>query len=156
MEVADLEREFQKVLVIEGLEGLEGPRGRVVTGLDDGANEGACVDGACFEACVLPGPAADVQIRRVSGPAGNRNVSGTAPDAAPGFYKVVLYAKTDSWYIQPFVGSELPISPAGNWRATHVKPGNLYAWLVRSDFAPPAVLYSPLAVDGRLVVAGDA
>ncbi len=71
------------------------------------------------------------------------------------FYKVVLYAKTDHWYIQPYAGSSLKLTGNGKWHASKVNAGDLYAWLIRADVEPDNELWSPLDVDGTMVLAAD-
>jgi len=135
---------------------LLGPDTRkVVTGLSDPANRGASVDGAGFEARVLPAADAAVTIRRATGRTNSRTVLGQATGAPGGFFKVVLYAKTDHWYIQPFLGDTLAISASGRWRARKVHAGDLYAYLVRVDYSPANQLFVPLTLDGNVILAVD-
>jgi len=132
---------------------LLGPRvGSIDTGTPVRPNTGACVDGAGFEARVLPGPAASIAIVLSR----DDEVYGRVGDVAPEYYKVLLYAYTNAWYIQPWLGSELSIDDDLRWSAEDVKPGTLYAWLVRLDVKGPDVMWSPLVVDGVRVVAATA
>lgn len=131
---------------------LLGPRvGAIDTGTPFRANTGPCVDSAGFEARVLPGPAAGIRILEVDGD----EVRGRVSDVPPAYFKVLLYARTNAWYIQPWLGSELRIDRAGYWETDNVKPGQIHAWLVRLDVAGADVMWAPLAVDGARVIAGD-
>ncbi|NQU75163.1 MAG: hypothetical protein HQ546_02470 [Planctomycetes bacterium] len=129
---------------------------RINTALYDKANNGSCVDGDGFEAWVLPGPTAGIGINdRVYGTSQARRVRGQVSGVANPFYKVILYAKTDHWYIQPLDAAMLKLSSQGRWRTSGVKAGELYAYLVRADFQPPEELWDLLEIDGREVVALD-
>ncbi|MFC1597869.1 hypothetical protein ACFL5Q_08070 [Planctomycetota bacterium] len=63
------------------------------------------------------------------------NLPGSAKD-----YVVVVYVKTDDWYIHPFTGSTTPVGENGQWRVTHV-PRNgehqLGAVVLRRSADPP-------------------
>ncbi len=129
--------------------------GKVTTGLPDKPNTGVCIDGVGFEAWVLGDATPTVAIDSVHGTSPKRRVSGQVTGVASDFYKVVLYAKTDHWYIQPDVGSALKLTGKGKWRTSKVDAGDLYAWLVRADVEPDNELWSPLTVDGTMVLAVD-
>ena len=88
------------------------------------------------------------------GPTSRGDIAGTVVGLSnPEQYNVVLYAKTDLWYIQPRADDPFtPIDSDGNWENwTHL--GVTYAVLiVRSSFGePPAVLVSLPAVGGDIV-----
>ena len=59
-------------------------------------------------------------------------------------YRVVIYAKTDKWYVQPFIDSPLTmISPEPcNWESFTHSWDKLAAFLVPSNYDPPATLSS--------------
>ena len=129
---------------------------RVATGLGDRANEGASVDGAGFEAWVLPGTACGIAIQDpVRGKAPRRWVSGKVSDVALGFYKVVLYTKTDHWRVHRFGGQAGKVLRQARWRVSRVEAGDVYAYLVRRGYQPPELLHDALNVDGRDIVALD-
>lgn len=57
-------------------------------------------------------------------------------------YKVVVYLKTDIWYIQPVANSSAAIDENGNWQMEELQiisgvPTTAYAYLVRQDYAAP-------------------
>jgi hypothetical protein len=71
----------------------------------------------------------------------------------PGRYKIVLYAFTDQWYIQPVTDAPFTdINPDGTWRHwTHL--GNRYAAvLVESSFRPMSTI-AQLPSIGKMVLA---
>lgn len=67
--------------------------------------------------------------------------------------KIVLYAHTDRYYIQPCSGASVRIRRSGRWGPTDSHPGELYAVLVRSDYIPVDVIDTLPGVDGVDVVA---
>lgn len=68
-------------------------------------------------------------------------------------YRIVLYARTDLWYVQPLLGSTIAIEPNGRWSSwTHT--GTRYAaLLVRNGYHPSPQLGSYPSQDGGDVVA---
>ena len=70
----------------------------------------------------------------------------------PERFSIVLYAKVDKWYVQPFVTSPYTkINSDGTWRnSTH--SGMIYAaLLVTKSFKPPATTFSLPGIGGNVV-----
>jgi len=69
-------------------------------------------------------------------------------------YKVVTYAKTDYYYIQPCVTEPLTtIAPDGTWGPIDSHNGSIYAVLVRAGYSPPNITTTLPTVDGVNVLA---
>jgi len=87
------------------------------------------------------------------GSASQGNISGRVANVAhPEQYKVVVYAHTDKWYVQPEAASpHTEIQPDGTWSSwTHL--GYRYAALaVRSSFQPAATLRNLPAIGGDVL-----
>jgi exo-beta-1,3-glucanase (GH17 family) len=104
-----------------------------------------------------PPPLCDIlrSARCKAGPARLQKISGRVYGINPrevGSYRVVIYAWTDQWYVQPFVNQ--PLTSIGSnltWsNKTHL--GNLYACLiVREGYVPPPVLSELPEPDGDVV-----
>jgi hypothetical protein len=77
------------------------------------------------------------------GPDTRTEVWGTVSGASEtSGYFVVIYCKTDRWYVQPLVGSRVAVGRDGRW-STWSHTGSQYAaLLVRGDFDPPAAAES--------------
>lgn len=74
----------------------------------------------------------------------------------PETYKIVLYAHTDLWYVQPLVSDPYTdIASDGRWSNwTHL--GHRYAALVvRSTFLPPPKTQSLPRVGGDVIARGE-
>lgn len=74
----------------------------------------------------------------------------------PDHYKVIIYAHTDWWYVQPLGDSPYTdIGSNGNWNNwTHL--GQRYAALVVKDsFIPSARIQNLPKVDGNVIAKGD-
>jgi len=74
------------------------------------------------------------------GPQSEGSISGQVVGLTkPETYKIVLYARTDRWYVQPYTAQPLTdIDAAGRWKnSTHL--GREYAaLLVRPNYSPPS------------------
>ena len=112
-------------------------------------NARSLVDRKGFDARdVIPAPG--ISIDRVK----DSRVRGHVTNVSPADCRVVLYARTDAFYLQPFEDSILEIDDDGGWETGQVKHGDeYYAWLIRHDFKPQSVMKNPLVVDGRRVLA---
>lgn len=72
---------------------------------------------------------------------GDRTVSGTVTHANASTPFVVLYAKTDRYYVQPSPSEALsPVARAGTWQTTTAEWDQLIALAVDETFHPAAVL----------------
>jgi hypothetical protein len=58
----------------------------------------------------------------------------------PSLYKVVVYAHTDLWYVQPLLGSTTDLDRTGSWSNWTHTGAQYAALLVRSSYSPPAQL----------------
>jgi hypothetical protein len=57
----------------------------------------------------------------------------------PNAYKVVLYVRTDKWYVQPHTAQPFtPVESDGSWSASIHLGSEYVALLVRPSFQPPA------------------
>lgn len=65
-------------------------------------------------------------------------------------YKVIIYAKTDKYYIQPWAGQNphANIDFHGYWNMPYTHEGEIYAYLVREEFNGTDTMNSPLTIDG--------
>lgn len=92
--------------------------------------------------------------RHGHGPASRGDIAGFVKNlASPAQYKIVLYAHTDKWYVQPLASDPFTdIAADGLWSNwTHL--GHRYAALVvRPQFQPPEITQA-LPTVGGLVVA---
>jgi len=104
--------------------------------------------GAFFVGCHHPGAARpvieilEVPHAAVGGPDRMENIGGRVKNAQPG-QRVVLYAHSGSWWIQPLANDPFTrIQPDATWRnSTHL--GNEYAALVvEADYRPAPKLVS--------------
>ena len=71
--------------------------------------------------------------------------------------KVVIFARTNTWYVQPYIdSSDTPIRDDGTWRTdTHL--GNRYAaLLVKSSYKPPTTTGKLPAVGGEVLAVATA
>jgi hypothetical protein len=73
-------------------------------------------------------------------------------------YRVVIYAKTDVWYVQPFIDNPLTvIDPIScNWGSSTHPWDELAAFLVPQNYDPPGILSSqscPPEVSGPEILA---
>ena len=89
----------------------------------------------------------------VGGPDTRADIAGTVTGLIGTGYKVVLYAYTDSWWVQPLVNSDTPIDRAGQWRNwTHT--GSEYAALVVPvEYEAPPRMYSKPRKGGDIIAA---
>lgn len=88
-----------------------------------------------------------------AGPQSQGNIAGTVRGLEKAeTYKVVIYAHTDAWYVQPLADDPYTdISPDGAWSNwTHL--GQRYAALVvRPSFQPPSKTQSLPGIGGDVV-----
>jgi hypothetical protein len=101
---------------------------------------------------------AEIHITQVpprgSGPDRVETIAGTVKGVDFSQYKVLLYARTDKWYVQPYIDSPYTaISKDGRWRAdTHL--GSEYAaLLVKSSHSNAAATANTLPPIGGDVAA---
>ncbi len=108
----------------------------------------------------LPSQGANVEISLVPGCGGGADAQGNIGGVVTGLefpehYKVVVYAHTDWWYVQPMADSpSTDIGSDGKWSNwTHL--GSRYAVLVVKDsFSPPARVQTlPSPKDNQDVIA---
>ena len=85
------------------------------------------------------------------------NIAGVVKGISnPENYKIILYAHTDWWYVQPLtVNPYTDVNSAGVWSNwTHL--GNRYAaLLVRRSFHPKAKIMTLPHVDGDVIARGE-
>jgi hypothetical protein len=93
-----------------------------------------------------PGPPGD------GGSAQMDTIAGVARGPDITRYKVVIYAGTDYWYVQPFVDAPFTaINDDGTWEAD-IHPGSRYvALLVKPSYRPPAKLLALPKVGGDIL-----
>jgi hypothetical protein len=85
------------------------------------------------------------------GPETRANIAGRVDGQVPHGFRVVLYARADSWYVQPTPTALHAIGPGGRW-ASWTHTGSSYAALVvRAGFEPVARLDMLPAVGGDVV-----
>lgn len=75
---------------------------------------------------------------------------------SPEKYKIVLYAHTDKWYVQPLTSDPMTdITPDGAWSNwTHL--GHRYgALVVQRDFRPPDITQALPSVGGMVLARGE-
>ena len=92
---------------------------------------------------ITAAPGADPELRNIAG-----FVEGLGN---PERYKVLIYAKQDHWYVQPFISQPLTdIDPRGTWVGqTHI--GNTYgALVVEPSYHPEAILDALPPVEGAV------
>lgn len=76
---------------------------------------------------------------------------GTATNVATDDVRVVVYARTDLHYVQPYLGSALEVGCSGLW-STPTRGGERYsALLVRATYVPPPTLASLPPVGGDVL-----
>ena len=65
-------------------------------------------------------------------------------------YKVIVYAKTDKYYIQPWAGedSHADINSDGLWNMSYTHEGDIYTFLVREEHISADTMTSPMTIDG--------
>jgi hypothetical protein len=82
-------------------------------------------------------------------------VSGTVSGlSSPQNYKIVMYAQTNQFYIQPCDTEPLnPIASNGTWGPLDSHSGTIYVLVVRSGYNPPPATSFLPAVDGVNVLA---
>src|SRR2546423_4648027 len=76
---------------------------------------------------------------RGAGPEAVERIAGTASGVSVKECKVVIFARTDKWYVQPYIASpDTSINDDGSWENdTHL--GSEYAaLLVKTSYKPPA------------------
>lgn len=75
------------------------------------------------------------------GPHRMETISGVVKNADPARHQLVIFSRTDRWYVQPFVSTPFTkIRPDGTW-TTHIHLGEEYALLlVEPGYEPPATV----------------
>ena len=118
----------------------------------------ACVWLVCAEAGAANQPS--IRITRVPAgdPAGGSDkmgtIEGVVRDAAPQAYKVLLYARTNTWWVQPFADAPYTtIGADGKWRANTHLGAEYAALLVRRSHSDPPAQTLTLPEEG--VIVGD-
>ena len=88
------------------------------------------------------------------GPDTRDNIAGVVRGVRdPQDFRVVLYARTDLWYIQPLLGSTVQINTDGTWNSWTHGGAEYAALLVRQGYRPSSSLSSLPSIDGASVVA---
>ena len=104
-----------------------------VTG-PDGGKEVTCPGTVIGDTSGTPG----VDITSASS-SGNRRISGTARDVDAREIRVVLWAKTDKWYVQPLIASPYTdICSDGSWSNWSHPWNRMVALLVDQSYSPGA------------------
>lgn len=90
----------------------------------------------------LMAPSIRITVVPARGPGGDTpmvTIAGTAHGVDFNKHKVVVYARTDKWYVQPYIKEPYTnIADDGKWE-TDTRTGNEYAaLLVKSNYPPPA------------------
>jgi len=69
-----------------------------------------------------------------------RPICGKVSGVHPSSTRVVVYALTNHWYVQPYTDSaRTGINPNGSW-CTESRPGSAYAaLLVKAEYSPPEI-----------------
>lgn len=107
------------------------------------------------------GASATVEITEVPpaslrpGPQGFGRIAGRVSGASPAEHKIVVLAKSDKWYVQPFAAApETPIGEDGRW-TTRTHGGDEYASIlvVKSYEVPATLTELPKVGDKVLAVA---
>jgi hypothetical protein len=123
---------------------------------------GAFILGLLLSCASAPAPpAATVVFTTVPvaghGPTSRGDVAGLVRDlSTPSKFKVVVYAHTDKWYVQPLASDPLTdIASDGAWSTwTHL--GNRYAALVvRPEYRPAETLDALPSVGGMIVAKSE-
>jgi len=83
------------------------------------------------------------------------SVKGSVTQAVlPDAFKIVLYALTNQYYIQPCTTQPLnAINPDGSWGPIPSHNGTIYGFVTSATYNPPAVTLSLPAIDGLNVFA---
>jgi len=106
-----------------------------------------------------PNPNAKPQIELVSlppfsstgGSETEGQITGTVSGTDPSSCNVVVYAKTNMWWVQPVTESVIPIDPDGKWRAS-IHLGQQYAaLLVNAGYRPLSPLQEIPSVGGPVL-----
>jgi hypothetical protein len=86
------------------------------------------------------------------GPQGTGRIAGRVSGGAPGEYKIVVFAKSDKWYCQPYTASpDTAISDDGRW-ATRSHGGDEYAAVLATKaYSPPATMTELPRIGGDIV-----
>lgn len=90
--------------------------------------------------------------RKGAGPDEVQTIAGTVTGVNAQECKVVVFARTNTWYVQPYIdSSDTPIKEDGTWRTdTHL--GSQYAaLLVKNTYKPPATTGKLPSVGGALL-----
>jgi len=86
------------------------------------------------------------------GPAALEPIGGEVTGVNPKLYKIVLYAYTDYWYVQPFVADPLTDLEADGKFSTQSHLGSKYAaLLVKPSFTPRSVTQNLPGVGGDVL-----
>jgi hypothetical protein len=104
------------------------------------------------EASSKPGIAISHVPQRGAGPEGMRTIAGTVSGVGTRRVRVVLFARTNTWYVQPYAASPYTaIGTDGKWQTqTHL--GDEYAaLLVEATYKPPAMTDTLPEVDGPVL-----
>jgi hypothetical protein len=87
-----------------------------------------------------------------AGPDRLEAIAGRVSGVRPKDYRIVIYALTDMWYVQPYIDFPLTtINPDGRWEST-IHLGSEYAvLLVKPSFKPSPTLAMLPAMGGEVV-----
>ncbi|RJR29407.1 MAG: hypothetical protein C4576_35380 [Desulfobacteraceae bacterium] len=91
------------------------------------------------------------------GPGNMKRIAGFISRAVPADHRVVIYSRTDKWYVQPFSANPYTgIAADGTW-GSNIHLGQEYAaLLVQPSYRPPAVVSDLPQVGGQVVAVGRA
>lgn len=110
----------------------------------------ACVLLTASQFSPWPRPPATVTITVIppysefGGSTTNESIAGEVSGVSPENYRVVIYALTTTWYVQPMQAEPLTeIRPDGKWEAATHTGKRYLALLVRPDFSPPSPTATP-------------
>lgn len=88
----------------------------------------------------------------VGGPETSAEIAGSVSGVVPEGSRIVLYAMTDRWYVQPLIAAPFTsIGSDGSWRTWTHTGARYAALLVRPGFAPPPTLTDLLKPGGEVV-----
>jgi hypothetical protein len=121
----------------------EGPVGNVIITVTNPDGQTAVFNGFSFAKPDATHVIVSAQIQACS-------VKGSVTQAVlPDAFKIVIYALTNQYYIQPCTTQPLnAINPDGSWGLIPSHNGTIYVLLTSATYNPPAIALSLPAVDG--------
>jgi exo-beta-1,3-glucanase (GH17 family) len=132
------------------------------TGLEVEAHWGLATTNRTLKPCVAtlfaaPPPLIEIRQPALCGAAtwSSRAISGVVyglPARSLAGYRVVVYALTDKWYVQPLsVTPRTKLRAGGTWSTKTHRGASYAAVLVTTNYVPSAILYSLPAVGGDVL-----